>query len=103
MPWPITRADLVGELGVEPRSAVDVAWADRCVAGAVRYVERNVPAVELDDEDRQLGAVMLAARLYARRNSPGGVVALGELGATYVARADPDVVRLLGLGAPRVG
>lgn len=45
----------------------------------------------------QLGATMLAARVYRRRNSPAGVEAFGELGPTYVMRNDPDVALLLGL------
>lgn len=51
-------------------------------------------------------AIMLAGRLYRRRNSPGGVEALAEGGATYVSRWDPDVAQLLRIGSyapPRVG
>lgn len=47
------------------------------------------------------GAVQLAARITRRRNSPAGVEAFGELGATYVSRYDPDLDRLLALGAYR--
>lgn len=47
------------------------------------------------------GAVMLAARITRRRNSPAGVESFGELGATYVSRYDPDVEKLLGLGPYR--
>lgn len=53
-----------------------------------------------------LGAKMLAARLYRRRNSPAGVEALGELGPVYVSRNDPDLSQLLELGRyapPKVG
>lgn len=53
-----------------------------------------------------LGATMLAARLFARRNSPAGVEAFNSEGAVYVSRNDPDVGMLLGLGAhqpPTVG
>lgn len=46
-----------------------------------------------------LGSVMLAARVYRRRNTPDGVQAFGNLGAVYVQRNDPDVGMLLGLGA----
>lgn len=45
-----------------------------------------------------MGATMLAARVYRRRNSPAGVEAMGELGPVYVQRNDPDVAMLLGLG-----
>lgn len=53
-----------------------------------------------------LGGTMLAAHLYRRRNTPGGVENFNELGAVYVQRSDPHVSQLLGLGAwtpPRVG
>ena len=53
-----------------------------------------------------LGAVMLASRLYRRRNSPGGVESFGDMGAAYVPRYDADLDRLLRINdwaAPQVG
>ncbi len=47
------------------------------------------------DESTRLGAVMLTARLYRRRNSPNGVESLTEMGASYVSRYDSDIARLL--------
>lgn len=52
------------------------------------------------------GAVMLAAHLWRRRATPGGVAALTDEGTTYVQRHDPQAAMLLGLGgwtAPAVG
>jgi hypothetical protein len=52
------------------------------------------------------GAVMMAGRLFRRRESPSGVAAFGDMGAVYVQRNDPDVAMLLGLGVystPQVG
>lgn len=49
----------------------------------------------------KFGAMMLAARVYRRRNSPSGVEALGELGPVYVSRNDPDLTMMLGLGTYR--
>lgn len=52
------------------------------------------------------GAVMMAGRLFRRRESPAGVAAFGDMGAVYVMRNDPDVAMLLGLGSwasPGVG
>jgi hypothetical protein len=49
-------------------------------------------------DDTVRGAVMLAGRMYRRRNSPGGVEVYGSDGATYVARTDPDVAMLLQIG-----
>ncbi len=57
-------------------------------------------------ENLRLGAVMLAARIYRRRNSPAGVETMGELGPVYVSRNDPDLAQLLKIGkyaVPRVG
>lgn len=52
------------------------------------------------------GATMLGARLYRRKNTPDGVVSMGGESFAYIARNDPDVAMLLGLGAwapPAVG
>lgn len=54
----------------------------------------------------KLGATMLAARIYRRRNSPAGVESLGEMGPVYVSRNDPDLAQLLQIGRyapPMVG
>lgn len=54
----------------------------------------------------RLAAVMLAARLHRRRNSPSGVEAMTEAGATYVSRYDSDIARMLridGHARPAVG
>lgn len=53
-----------------------------------------------------LGAAMLCARLFRRKNSPAGVEAFGSEGAAYVMRSDPDIAQLLELGSwqgPMVG
>lgn len=56
--------------------------------------------------DTKLGAIMLGARIWKRRNSPNGIEALTEGGATYVSRYDSDIARMLridGHELPRVG
>lgn len=56
--------------------------------------------------DTVLGAKMLAARMYRRRNSPAGIEAITDAGTAFVARYDSDISRLLrldGFAAPRVG
>lgn len=53
-----------------------------------------------------LGAVMLAARLYRRRNSVNGVETFSDMGASYVSRWDTDLDRQLRINKwtpPRVG
>lgn len=54
----------------------------------------------------KLGAIMLAARLARRRNSPNGLEAVTDLNVTYTARYDSDIARLLqldGFQKPAVG
>lgn len=56
--------------------------------------------------DTVLGAKMLAARIYRRRNSPSGVEAITDAGTSFVARYDSDISRLLkldGFAGPRIG
>jgi hypothetical protein len=94
-----------------------VAWlqgaaSEEDVAGVVAAVNMVVrrslsPA---DDgswaADHQLGATMLAGRLWRRRNSPAGVETFGGDVTAYVQRNDPDVAMLLQLGSytpPAVG
>lgn len=107
-------------INVDTASGPDVDAAT-IVSPAVRsFVESipDLPTVTVTDPDTlepvtrwadkvELGAVMLAARLVRRRNSPQGVAAFTEVGgAAYVSRMDPDVAQLLRLGAyaaPQVG
>lgn len=52
------------------------------------------------------GAVMLAGRLFRRKNSPAGVEAFASGGVGYVMRNDPDIAQMLQLGPwapPSVG
>lgn len=97
---------------------VDDQLVDACVAAANAFVASipylNPPTVTppidppvepVVDPQTAQGATMLAARLYRRRNSPGGVEAYTDA-AVYVARTDPDVALLLKLGPnkpPQVG
>lgn len=57
-------------------------------------------------QQTHLAALMLASKLYRRRNSPNGIEAFTDNGAAYVARYDPDIARLLridGFTRPAVG
>lgn len=57
-------------------------------------------------EHVRIGALMLAARLIKRRNSPNGIEAATDMNVTYTARYDSDISRMLQLDkyqAPAVG
>ena len=41
--------------------------------------------------DWDLAVLMYAARLWDRRNSPGGIAGIGEFGAVRITRIDPDI------------
>lgn len=62
--------------------------------------------LEVWTKDTEHAAIMLASRLYTRRNSPNGIETMNELGTSYVARYDPDIEKLLRIGVyniPMVG
>lgn len=99
--WPINRGDVEAHLGVTPAADRDIAYLDTVTAAVVTLVERWTD--EPRGADVVTGALMLAGRLYARRQSPLGVAAFGDMGTAYVRNHDPDIYRLLGLGRPRVG
>lgn len=76
------------------------------VAAVTALIESYHGARDPWPSNLQLGATMLAGRIYRRRNSPAGVESLGELGPVYVSRNDPDLAQLLKIGRyaePRVG
>lgn len=89
--------------------AADGAWVG-AVDAACAWVERkrpdlNVPQPDPDppvytpDAAVKLGTAMLANRWYARRASPLGVAGYSEFGTSELLRHDPDIAKLLGLGA----
>ena len=52
---------------------------------------------------QRFGASLLAARLYRRKDSPGGMANFGIEGSGYVSGNWPDVAMLLGIGSSAVG
>lgn len=85
------------------------------VVAAVNELVRGLPVAGSSNTDPapedwpntiKFGAMLLAARLWRRRNTPGGVEAAGDFGIAYVRRNDPDIAQMLQLGEyapPRVG
>ena len=74
------------------------------VCAAVTLWVNRLPCVVddlADDEpwtsDIRLGANMLSARFYRRRNSPSGIDTITDAGAIYLPRRDADVDTLLRL------
>lgn len=69
--------------------SVATAWVDHRVYGEPDQVpgSRHHEVVE--------AILLVASRLYARRNTPEGVAGWSEIGVTSIMRDDPDVSRLL--------
>jgi len=88
--------------------AVQLTWSDADAANPDRLATL-APTVAAVNEfvalhartgpySTALGATMLAARLWRRRNSPEGVAGFATDSPVYVQRNDPDIGMLLGLG-----
>jgi hypothetical protein len=102
-------ADVKEQLRLSGADTADDDLVTRCAAAVEPQVQRNRPdgypaAVPLlaapvyaPDAEVYQAAVMLAARLVRRRNSPGGVETFGE-SVTYVSRYDPEIARALRTG-----
>lgn len=97
----MTPDDLAGRAATWAKltGPTDSALVD-CAAAVLALVEA-LPGGTVDPwgAETTLGAVMLTARLYRRRNSPAGIESLTEMGATYVSRYDSDIARLLRIDA----
>jgi hypothetical protein len=110
--WPEGPATLAG-VKAHPGVGQDIDDAPLQVyVDAVNDQARTWPisAGALGQEEWQprviLGATMLTARLWRRRDTVGGVEVFGDGGIAYVRRTDPDIADLLELGEstrPRVG
>ena len=94
----IDKAKLIKQLKVPAEQTADLADV---IDAVIDLVADWVPAARWERPRTRRGAHMLAARLWRRRSSPSGVETLGELGPTYIAKWDPDIESLLGIGRHR--
>jgi hypothetical protein len=118
-------ADVKAQLRLGDSDVADDDLVTRCAAAVEPQVERarpdlfavpvvdpRAPRIALPDPDSYepdaevyQAAVMLAARLVRRRNSPAGIESFA-MSVTYVSRYDPDIARALHADAwahPAVG
>lgn len=97
---PVTVDAVKTHLGLQPASTVDAAAMQQAVdavnAAAVRILGVDAAGPWTADVDE--GGVLLAARVYGRRGSVSGVAGFADLGVAYIARFDPDVAWLWGIG-----
>jgi hypothetical protein len=105
-------ADVKEQLRLAGADTADDALVTRCAAAVEPQVQRARPdgwpvvnplgriaggAAYSPDAEVYQAAVMLAARLVRRRNSPGGVESFGE-SVLFVSRYDPEIARALRTG-----
>lgn len=98
--YPATVTAVAGWLNTPEDAATERGHIAEAVAAVNAYVTSIHGSTDLPADVVQ-GAVMLAARITRRRNSPAGVEAFTELGPSYVSRYDVDIDRLLSTGAHR--
>jgi hypothetical protein len=109
LPLWLAVADVKAQLRLSGADTADDDLVTRCAAAVEPQVQRcrpdqypavqplDVPPVYTPDAEVYQAAVMLAARLVRRRNSPGGIESFGE-SVTYVSRYDPEIARALHTG-----
>lgn len=94
---PPTSAAVVAEhLSWQKTDEDELSRLDGVVAAVNAFVNR---VATTSAPERAQGALLLAARLWRRRNSPEGVATFTGDGAVYVQRNDPDVAQYLGIGS----
>jgi hypothetical protein len=99
------------EVATWTRSPETDADLTRVVQAVNEFIAHDCPDVSRHDDGSwdaatKLGATMLAVRWLRRRNSPNGVEAMTDAGASYISRYDSDMARLLridGYHTPKVG
>lgn len=80
-------------------------WVERCRPEWSNTDEATGDLVYTPDPETYRGAVMFAAKVFRRRNSPGGIESFAD-NLSFVARWDPEVARFLRTGdymTPAVG
>lgn len=97
--WP-TASNLVAHM--QHPNTPDGDSVDAAVGAAnAHLIERTIFGASTEEtpaeihEDVHLAALLLAAKLYARRNSPDGVAGGADFGPYHITRTDPDVVTLI--------
>lgn len=104
----IDGAAVAAWMGLDSTTASsEAAVLDEVAAAVSSFVTDQCPRAPRDEAGdwmatTTLGAKMLGARLYRRRNSPNGIEAFSDLGTSYVSRYDSDIARMLRIDAYRM-
>ncbi|MGH9252167.1 MAG: hypothetical protein ACRD0W_22020 [Acidimicrobiales bacterium] len=115
--WPPALIELKDDLAIPDEDTEDDAALQRRLGAAVRFVQRIRKdafltsddgtliepaeyslAGSMEAETLELGTLMLAGRLFARRRSADALLFMAETGTTRVPFTDEDLNRLLRIG-----
>jgi hypothetical protein len=80
---------------VGSQSTKDDGLLAMCLESAGGWIYDRVEAAFIRKPEVQQAILLLAARLYKRRNSPEGVAGWEDLGAVRIIARDPDIERLI--------
>lgn len=76
-------------------SNINNVLLERALTAATSWVRERVMPSRFDNDEVQEAIVLLASRLYKRRQSPEGVAGWGDLGVIRILVSDPDITSLL--------
>ena len=77
------------------QSTADDAVLAMCLETAGAFVYDRVSSANIHRNETQHAVLLLASRLYKRRQSPEGVAGWEEMGVVRIVARDPDIERLL--------
>lgn len=91
----VTAESVAGWLKIGLPTGDELARLELVIAAVAAHLSAHYVISDPPDAAQDLAAIMLAARLWQRRDSPGGVQGFGEFGPVRVTRVDPDIARML--------
>lgn len=108
MAWPPTLEELKVDMKINLADTRDDDRLQQTLDAAVAFIEDRRPHINYTADplstypepkaDLVLGTLRLAGRWHTRRDSPDGLVSMGELGSGRVPSIDPDIEKLLRIG-----
>ncbi|HEV7649391.1 MAG TPA: phage head-tail connector protein [Actinophytocola sp.] len=106
--WPPELTELKVDMKIDPDDERDDERLQQTLDAAVSFVESVRTRINYTEDplstrpepgaDLVLGTLRLAGRWHTRRDSPDGLVSMGELGSGRVPSIDPDIEKLLRIG-----
>lgn len=98
MAAPITLQDMAAHLGTPQPDETLRSTMVACIELVESW--KGQPISEWPERWR-LGCMMMIARVDRRRQSPGGIDTVTEMGPVYLARKDPETAQMLEIGTFR--